>query len=451
MFSLISNFFNFDDIFHKLPIPKTKKIGPMELAALNNVVIKSEMYLHYYERPKPYKSFQLPGSQMLYFIRDSKLVHEIVAKETVEDNNFTTRKQRYKYNQSLLLNNPVASSSINSNGYLKDQHKLFVSLVMGIDSHLQNMTIPQQHSIIRGKESIKFIVGCVAQCYLPMLLNIEASRVPLILDDFCHLLNVLEVATGKHNITFGDYLDSEDCAYNNTYEQVYLPLFHKIVSQGKNLSSSLSAEEMTNPQFICKEIIQMLTSECNICKVLSSQFDLEKEAVNVVNNILSWMDNMLNVVHTILNFLVILSIQSSSSSSSSSSLSKEQMKGIFTKEFYRSQLPKARALATMFMRHVVSDFTAISSDGNELSFKANDILMMSNGNEDTVFGGHGRTCPSKPWSSLFMEKMIMKLIDRFEITRIHEEKKEMIKDPENDSWFWNKYSTENVLLIARKE
>jgi hypothetical protein len=37
-----------------------------------------------------------------------------------------------------------------------------------------------------------------------------------------------------------------------------------------------------------------------------------------------------------------------------------------------------------------------SSEGQVISFHSGDILMMSNGNRDTVFGGNGRKCPSSP-------------------------------------------------------
>ena len=59
-----------------------------------------------------------------------------------------------------------------------------------------------------------------------MLLNIESSRVPLILDHLIELLDLLEAATGKHKITFGDYLNDSSCEYDDLYERNYIPLFY---------------------------------------------------------------------------------------------------------------------------------------------------------------------------------------------------------------------------------
>jgi hypothetical protein len=439
MFKFILKLFNFDEGNAKAP--KVKKISAAEVNALSNVVIRSDMYLPYYERSKPYKVFELAGNMKLYFIKDSKMIHDLTTLETVEENVFTDRKQRHKYNQSLLNHNPVASASLHADSYLKEQHKLFISLVTGIESQINQITIPEMNPRVKGREIVPFVIGCVAQCYLPMLLNVEKDRVPLLLTDFIVLLDTLEAATGKHKITFGDYLEAkENCTFSDKYEQQYIPLFHKIVLQLKNSSSQLTPSECSNLEALSLEIIDILTPECPIIKVLSSQFDLKTESLVVVNNMLSWMDNMLNVVHTIVNFLILFSYQK-----------KETPQLVYSREYFQSHLPQARALATMFMRHCISDFEIASSEGQVISFHSGDILMMSNGNSDTVFGGNGRKCPSKPWSYIFVDKMMKHLTDRYDITvakKFTVTDHGIPNDPENDSWFWNKFSPEGISLIS---
>jgi len=351
------------------------------------------------------------------------IIHKLISLETVEDNILIARKQRYKYNQSLLTSNPVSSSSLPLNGYLKDQHKLFISLISKIETSINDIQINNDR--LKGEGIIKFVIDCTAQCYLPMLLNVQSQKIPLILNEFCQLLEILESATGKHNITFGDYLNERKCEYDDMMEKQYLLLFHQIILKLKDASSNISSNN--NKEELCKEIIELLTPECNIMKVLLSQFNIEEDSVVIVNNILSWIDNMLNVVYTIINFLVLLSCSNIQ----------------FNKEYYKSNFPRARALATMFMRQALSDFNITASDGTEVEFHMNDVIMMSNGNEDTVFGGNGRKCPSKPWSFIFVERMVKFITDNY---HLHNSNSQVKRDPNNDSWFWNKFSIEGLTL-----
>eukprot|EP01040_Poterioochromonas_malhamensis_P014452 gene14452-15997_t len=410
MFQLLGKVFHYwndcEEVAKKAP--KVKKVNSAELRALKGTIIKSDMYLPFYEGSSPYKVFQLPTTeaQKLYFIQDSKMIHDLIALETVEENTHTIRKQRHLFNQSLLERNPVSNSAMNASNYAKEQHKLFVSLAMGIETQIAQITTPSMFpSNIDDKSLIRFVIASTAQCYLPMLLNIESSRVPLILDDFIELLDLLEAATGKHKITFGDYLNDGSCEYDDLYERKYIPLFYKII---RTLKEGESCDLNLNDLDACSlEIINLLNaSECNILKVLFTQFGRLTDARIIVNNILSWLDNMLNVVHTIVNFLVIIAHETSVH---------ENPKDILTREYYQENLPRARALATMFMRHAISDFDVTDGDGTVVHIRKDDILMMSNGNDDTVFGGEGRRCPSRPWSYIFVEKILHFILTNYEV------------------------------------
>jgi len=100
------------------------------------------------------------------------------------------------------------------------------------------------------------------------------------------------------------------------------------------------------------------------------------------------------------------------------------------------------------MRHAISDFDVTASDGTVVQIHKNDILMMSNSNDDTVFGGEGRRCPSRPWSYIFIEKMLHFIFTHYELKVTGKRKVE--KDLENDSWFWNKFSTKGCSLIKKE-
>lgn len=405
-------------------IPKPKNVSNVILQSIRREKITSNMYMNFYKTTNLYEVFQLQDRKNCYFIRDSKMIEELILFETSENNQYTKRKQRYKYNQSLLNGNPVSMSSLNSSSYLKQQHKLFFSLVRGIDDQIQ--LINTNVNSIHGKHQItRFIIDIVAQCYFPMLFNI--SNINIVLDELIELLNILEEATGKYHITFGD-LDLDDCPYDDTLEIQYLNAFLRLLKKLKyydtdDYSPNSSADLKTN---LCNEILSLVDPKCNIMNVLLTQFNYTDDSVAIVNNMLSWIDNMLNVVYTVINFLLILADKNE----------------VFNDDFCRHNISDAKSLATMFMRQALVDFDIIDSNGNIVSFHAGDIIMMSNGNDDMIFGGMGRRCPSKPWSYIFIKSLLKFITDNYRLTL----RGKLIKDVEHDSWFWNKYSCNNFSL-----
>jgi hypothetical protein len=424
-----------------------KNISSSALANLSSLTIKSSMYLTYYHPSRSFTCFNLPTNERLFFIVNSSLINQLTHLETSENNIFTKRVQSYQYNSSLLSSNPVSNPSLNHQNYVRNQHQLFVKLAQELD--LSDITFPQQ--IVSDSNLVEFVINITAQVYLPMLLNIHPSRVPEIMTDFIKLLDLLELATGKHNITFQDYLDHKIVEYSDVMEQKYIRLFYRIVLK---LTATDKIHDLENLQFeqsatleeLCQVIITQLASS-NLVSVLSSLMDSTNspgtQARVMVNNILSWLDNMLNVVHTLVNLIILIG---------------QKNHGIYTKEFYISSLPNARALATMFMRHVLNPFQITKDNGYPLQFRKGDIIMMSNGNSDTLFGGKGRKCPSRPWSYRFMSQM-MELITTHYVIQYTPSSANCFpsfsrsrtsvppQDSENNSWFWNKFSTKGVQLI----
>lgn len=454
-----------DDVACKSPSSKAclkplkkKKISKKVVKSMSNRVIKSSMFMPYYDSSRSLTLFQLPNGKKLYFIASSTIVNQITQLEEASINPFTVRKQAYKFNQALLSGNPVAMSSISDQNYCKSQHKLFVSLAKEIN--LGDLNFPSQ-TISEGSIS-SFIIECTAKIYLPILLNVDANRIHCIMSDFEDLLQLLESATGKHGITFADYLNDEPKDYSNELEGKYLLLFHKIILQLKDTStytpsatsSSYQPElqshrdtDISNSykQHICNEILFLLRDSA-ILSVLETTFDVSGESVVIVNNILSWIDNMLNVTYTIVNFIVLLG----------------SSRQPYDKEFYTSNLPKARALATMFMRHVTLPFSVcVDAETQEtIQLEIGDILMLSNGNIDTTFGGQGRKCPSRPWSYIFMNQFLTHITTHYDIQSSLEappvRNRSGVKivmpeyDDANDSWFWNKLSTRGIHLYPKQ-
>jgi hypothetical protein len=353
--------------------------------------------------------FEFEGKK-LYFICSSNLINQICNLESNNNNPYTERKQFYLYNRALLNENPVSFSNISENSYIKEQYNLFIKLSRDISfDNIKNENV---------NDNYKFIIKCVSNNYLKVLLNFE--NIDNIQEDIIELLDILEEATGKHNITFKMYLENSKNEYSDIIEIKYIELFYKIVCKVKNKDLKINL----NKEQICYEIINLI-DECNIMTVLSKYLS---NPVIIVNNILSWIDNMLNIVHTIINMLILIGCSDDKS---------------FNSVFYKNNITKARSLATMFMREVKEDFEIIDKDIS-YKFKVNDIIMMSNGNNDTLFGGKGRKCPARSWSIIFMEKIINIIYDKYLI-----ECKEIRLDPNNNSWFWKKFDNRELKLILK--
>eukprot|EP01031_Cornospumella_fuschlensis_P026901 gene26901-32508_t len=399
------------------------------LLDLRSKIIKSTMYLSYYDESKAITKFRLPTRQRLFFVSSPHLVNQITMLESKEENPFTLRKQAYKFNQNLLAGNPVSMNALGHGNYIKHQHRLFIALSR--DIRLEDVVFPHV-STQRGEDIIyKLVVPSVSQVYFPILLGVDPSRVSVVSDDIGELLHLLEIATGKHGITFQDYLAGKVTQYSDEIEQQYIPVFYRIILALKGVTLESTTTRMPTKEEMCNEIVSLLR-DSNIVQVLSNTLDIARQSVLVVNNILSWIDNMLNVVHTIVNLLVL----------------KGTSDHEFTHDFYMKNLPKARALATMFMRHVETGFTILQEDGKtEIRFRKSDILMMSNGTSETLFGGQGRKCPSKPWSLKFMEQMVLLILSKYDV---HSASSTLEFDDTNDSWFWNKFSTKDITLVFKE-
>jgi hypothetical protein len=425
-----------------------KTVSSSFLASLSSSTIKSSMYLTYYHPSRSFTCFNLPTNERLFFITNSSLINQITHLETSENNIFTKRVQSYQYNSSLLSSNPVSNSSLNQGNYIKQQHQLFVKLAQELN--FDGLIFPQE--VVSDSNLVQFVINITAQVYLPMLLNLHPSSVVEIMPDFIKLLDLLELATGKHDITFQDYLAHKTVEYSDVMEQQYVRLFYRIVMKlttvnedDCNRDEISEIEQNETLEVLCQMIISRLASS-SLVSVLSSVLDPSSQARVMVNNILSWLDNMLNVVYTIVNIIILVG---------------QKNDGIYSKEFYASSLPNARALATMFMRHVLEPFQITKDNGYSLQFRKGDIIMMSNGNADTLFGGKGRKCPSRPWSHLFMSQLMELITTRYAIQYTpdpssansclphfsHSKASVPPQDSENNSWFWNKFSTKGVTLI----
>lgn len=420
------------------------RVSQRTIERIKDEVIVSAMLLPLYRSSTPLTCFQLPSSERLFFISSTQIINQITTLETLPENPYTVRKQAYQYNQALLQHNPVSTSSLNDQNYVKEQYKLFVSLAHQIN--LDHVVLPP--AVIHDGDLVKFVINIIAQVYLPMLLNIEPTRVALVLDDLIELLDLLERATGKHGITFQDYLDHKTVESSDVLEKQYIPLFHKIV---KILSTGeqYTPTDSKDIDMLSLEIIEYLTP-CPVITVITTILNPATDSRAIVNNILSWIDNMLNIVHSIVNLIV---------------LTEKWNHGVYTKEFYHNTLPTAKALATMFMRHVLIPFEVTDDEtlGSKLRFEKGDILMMSNGNQDNTYGGAGRKCPSRVWSHLFMNKIMELITTHYLIQSVSSPfsflscvpsfaSRNIVppQDSENNSWFWNKFSPKGIQLIPKQ-
>jgi hypothetical protein len=392
---------------------KKFSISDSTLQEIENKVITSDLLMIAYENSDEYTCIELPDSANIYFITSPTIINQITRIESYPENKNTIRTQIHTHNKRLLCKNPVSLSAIDSENYVKAQADFFLNLVDNIDVESIVFCSSSENNIV------DFVTSAVAQTYLANLLEVSPSQIVLSLDKIIELINLLERATGKYDITFGDFLMSKQEDLSKDIETQYIVLFYKLLCELKNGGQIDISIPDTSSQ--CSEIVRMMTGS-HILKVLTSVIDPICSADIVVNNMLSWIDNMLNIVHTVVNFIVL------------------NKNNDFNRQQYFANLPVAKALTTLFMRKVVSSFTVDS-----ISFKAKDVIMMANSNIATVFGGSGRKCPSKTWSIVYMEKLLIHIFNQYLVVDTSDEN-EIECEIINTSWFWNKLDSSNTML-----
>lgn len=109
----------------------------------------------------------------IIIISQSDLINELVKLETTPNNNYTIRKQFYPLNKYLLEKNPVASSSVDSDNYVRAQYELFNELSK--DNTQRKITISKK--IIKGDEIVFFLIQLVCSVYFNILLGIDTAKI----------------------------------------------------------------------------------------------------------------------------------------------------------------------------------------------------------------------------------------------------------------------------------
>jgi hypothetical protein len=335
------------------------------------------------------KYFQLNNtSPKVYFISNVETINKIVIFEK-EDRNITTkRKLLFNTNVGLLDHNPVNQSEINNESYLLSQRELFKIMADDIDDVKYNLPLVTKFV---GNEIRNLVLYLVVQNYFKKLFNISFKITHM--NTLISLLDSLEESSGKHNISLYDFLNQPELKYN----EKYIFIFNKLLCEIHNTHHLYGKEE---------EQIMILTKNTPIYNVLSKHIT---KSITIIRNMLSWIDNMLNIVNTIVNYLVTGG----------------------TKSLY-----ECNALGTLFMREVLMDFD---------EYKKGDRLIMST--ENLMFGSRHRQCPSKPYSLLVLQQIILIIRRYYDIYYIEQE--DIKQDPSNKSWFWNKFTCDGCEILRK--
>lgn len=382
---------------------------------LLNRIFTSNDYLWIYNLSDSVRTITL-GPKKIHFISDYTIMKKLIKLESAEHNDKTTRYQDYTYNYSLLRGNPVSSNILNKKSYLEFQRQFFIKESQNID--VNSVNLPISNSVVN------IVLSIISQIYLKILLNVDPNITYSHQEEFIDLLGLLEKSTGKHNITLKEFL-YHDYIEDDSMEIKYLKSFKRLMMKLRSLNKF---EESNDKIVICKDIMKLIGNDCKIVEVLLKEFE-EKDSLLIVNNILSWLDNVLNIVYTIVNIIVYYSIHKT-----------------FNKQIYHEKFHEFRSLATFFMRKVVNDFE-IDNDDKIHKFNKDDCIMLNNGTKETVFGISKRRCPSSSWSYKIVYVISNLIIENYNITN---KTKVLKKCQLNKSWFWNKYSTNGLDISYHK-
>lgn len=396
-------------------------------------------------------SFVEIDAQRIVFFANPSVHRKLIELEGKQDNPYTSRLLWTERNQRLLQRNPVAADHMGEHTYGRDQHKLFSMLSAMPDFETVVSTAiasipvdgPLSHQavftlIARQFSQIYFqsLFGSGPTIYDETLAaNVDATH-KLILD----LYEEIEDVTGKHGLSLQAFFDPIPEQVQDKNVQDADPLIYSLYRIiCKLYGSEVKQQERNNLQQALQICKLLKSNDARVFKVLVDHLaedpsePTEKEALNICYNLLSWLDNSLNLINTLVNYVVYIA--------SDQAIDQQDLQ---TKNVFREHAHELRALATLFMRNVTQDITLKFGD-DTFTLHSGDKFLITNSLQHNVFGSMPRKCPSLEFSTRLINAFVKGFFARFSAS-LSEDKK---LDPESQSWFWNKLSTEGLVVRPR--
>ncbi len=400
----------------------------------------------------------------IYFIANEDLANKVIALEGQEINNITNRRLLTPENWFLLEHNPVAARDMRHHAYGRKQAVFFHHAFERLQQ-LPDLSVLLTDNItsgyLYGDRAEDQISNLLTQIYFQILFSNPSPEYPVNRNIQQHvgenyrqinsLYDQLEEHTGKYNLNSNNFIHGNKPfpkvqPYSNirTLEQ-----FYKVLCLLYDIDPLLDDVQNSHPQLTRREALALKTVgllKTNNAAVLpvftpSLTQDIEnispEEAVNIVFNLLSWIDNSLNISNTATNFVIHVAEQH-----------KENQHLVNMGKLFVDEVHNLRALATLFPRKVNQPFlvtTTTNTGEHHILFKTGDKILITNSLKGHAFGYEPRKCPSRPYSTYILPQFLHYLFQHYHARYDTHPK----LSPDTASWFWNKLDVRPLVLEPR--
>ncbi len=394
----------------------------------------------------------------IYFIANEDIANQIIALEGQEHNLHTNRRLLSAQNWFLLENNPVAAGDMHHHTYGRKQAALFQHAFERLQQLPETsvlLTNQQASDYVYGDKAADLISNLLTQIYFQILFSSVSPEYPVDRKiqhqvnkhyyQIKDLYDKLEEHTGKYDLKANLFIRGnspfkKDHPYTNiqTLEQFYKVLcflYNEPPLQCTHLGNHQSTRETVALRTV--ELLRKNNSVVLPVFAPSLAQDLDnvspQEAINIIFNLLSWIDNSLNISNTATNFVIHIAEHY------------QNQHAIDINKLFADEVHNLRALATLFPRKVNRSFwviTTLESAEHGIHFKPGDIILITNSIKGHAFGYEPRKCPSRPYSVYILPEFLQYIFENYHAR--YDAPSKLF--PSSASWFWNKLDVAPLVL-----
>ncbi|MGI2025986.1 hypothetical protein [Endozoicomonas acroporae] len=394
----------------------------------------------------------------IYFIANADIANQIIALEGQEHNLHTHRRLLSAQNWFLLENNPVAARDMHHHSYGSKQAALFQQAFERLQQLPDTsvlLTNQQTSDFVYGEKAADLISNLLTQIYFQILFSNVSPQYPVNRNiqqqvnqhyyPIKRLYDQLEVHTGKYDLKanhfiHGNSLFAKDHPYTNiqTLEQFYKVLC--CLYDEPLMPSIHSGNQHSTRETLATRTVELLRkNNAAVLPVFAPSLtqDLEEvspeEAINIIFNLLSWIDNSLNISNTATNFVIHIAEHH------------QNQHFIDMHQLFADEVHNLRALATLFPRKVNRPFrvtTRSETESHQIHFQPDDMILITNAIKGHAFGYEPRKCPSKPYSVYILPEFLQYFFANYHAR--YAARSKLI--PNSTSWFWNKLDVAPLVL-----
>ena len=397
-------------------------------------------------------------NKTIYFIANEDIANQVIAFEGQVHNLHTNRRLLTAQNWFLLENNPVAASDMHHHTYGTKQAALFqqaferLQQLPDISVLLANQPTPD---FVYGGEAADLISNLLTQIYFQLLFSSVSPEYPV--DKKIQqqvnrhyyqiklLYDQLEAHTGKYDLKANRFIHGNSpFTKNHPYSNIQtLEQFYKVLCLLYD-EPQLPAINPRNHQSIretvaIKTVALLRKHHAAVLPVFAPSLTQDpdhvspQEAINIVFNLLSWIDNSLNISNTATNFVIHIAGHH------------QNQHLIDMHKLFADEIHNLRALATLFPRKVSRSFrvtTTSETAEHSIHFKPGDTILITNAIKGHAFGYEPRKCPSRPYSAHILPEFLQYFFANYHAR--YDVRPKVI--PDSTSWFWNKLDVSPLVL-----